>query len=907
VSIKSDRWIRRMAAERGMIDPFSPEQVRMADGHKIISYGTSSYGYDVRCAEEFKIFTNINSTIVDPKSFDEKSFVDFKGPVCIIPPNSFALASTVEYFRIPRSVLTVCLGKCVTGDTRVVDADTGAYVPITEMRWGKSTLAWNGWRLVPSKVSAFIPQGRREIFELRTRAGLRIRATANHPFRMLDRWVPLSDLRTGDRIAVAREIPVFGKTPLPDWEATLLGLMISEGQCDRSNHSQICTTGDPALVSLVESTSAVALLAQVGGINSWRDTQGLNVGVAEAFVPPKVFTAPETAVRLFLQAVFSVGADISGAEVSIEFRSSSRRLAEDIHHLLLRFGVISLIRENVMQGAAGRCEIRIAGEDEIQRFAQRVGFLADSSKQRRLEKMLASCSSVVESARVAGLGSAGDGSLGSPTDGPLWDEVEQITPAGFDDVYDITVPTLHNFVANDFIVHNSTYARCFSGDTRVALVDGSAPTLEEMASRDESGEIFWGYSIGPNGRLIVTYLDAPRFVGRDSLLEIELDSGERIRATPDHRFMRRDGRMMPANELRPGDALMPLYRDLARGYEMVYQPIDGYLYSTHRLADEWNLRHEIYPDAPGTHRHHIDFDRRNNRPTNIQRLPAREHIRLHNDENYGSDFDAMAHGIAIRQALLMRSKDPEWREHFARVQTERAKDFWTAERYDAIRRRVIEARRNPSNETREAHRRATLRRFSEPGARLRHSRLMTEAWQRDDGQRRLRQAEVARGINLRVDISEETVRRALDDTGSIRGAAALLQCDRSVFRRSPEVIAKFRGTPAYRNHKVVAVRQVPGNHDVYCLTVPEAGNFALQSGVFVKNCGIIVNVTPLEPEWEGHVTLEFSNTTPLPAKIYANEGVAQMLFFESDEVCETSYRDRGGKYQGQRGVTLPKA
>jgi len=80
----------------------------------------------------------------------------------------------------------------------------------------------------------------------------------------------------------------------------------------------------------------------------------------------------------------------------------------------------------------------------------------------------------------------------------------------------------------------------------------------------------------------------------------------------------------------------------------------------------------------------------------------------------------------------------------------------------------------------------------------------------------------------------------------------------------------------------------------------------LESGVFVRNCGIIVNVTPFEPEWEGYVTLEFSNTTPLPAKIYANEGVAQVIFFESDEVCETSYKDRGGKYQGQHGVTLPK-
>ena len=94
-----------------MIEPFEPGQVRVANGHRIVSYGTSSYGYDVRCAAEFKIFTNINSTIVDPKDFDAESFVDFGGEVCIIPPNSFALARTVEYFRIPRNVLTVCLGK----------------------------------------------------------------------------------------------------------------------------------------------------------------------------------------------------------------------------------------------------------------------------------------------------------------------------------------------------------------------------------------------------------------------------------------------------------------------------------------------------------------------------------------------------------------------------------------------------------------------------------------------------------------------------------------------------------------------------------------------------------------------------------------------------------------------------
>jgi deoxycytidine triphosphate deaminase len=101
------------------------------------------------------------------------------------------------------------------------------------------------------------------------------------------------------------------------------------------------------------------------------------------------------------------------------------------------------------------------------------------------------------------------------------------------------------------------------------------------------------------------------------------------------------------------------------------------------------------------------------------------------------------------------------------------------------------------------------------------------------------------------------------------------------------------------------VRAPAGDHDVYCLTVPEAGNFALAAGCFVRNCGIITNVTPFEPEWEGYVTLEISNTTPLPAKIYANEGIAQVLFFRG-EPPEVSYGDKKGKYQKQHGVTLPR-
>ena len=559
MSIKSDKWIKRMAKEHQIIVPFEDRQVREG----VISYGLSSYGYDIRVANEFKIFTNVNSTIVDPKNFDEQSFVDFKGDVCIVPPNSFALARTVEYFRIPRNVLTICLGK-------------------------------------------------------------------------------------------------------------------------------------------------------------------------------------------------------------------------------------------------------------------------------------------------------------------------------------------------------STYARCFRGDTRVALLDGTAPTLEEMAERALKGEKFWGYSVGPLGRIIVTLLEAPRYIGRDALIEINLDNQEGVHCTPDHQFIRRDGCLAAADELRPGHSLMPLYRQLARGYEMVYQPINGHLLPTHRLADEWNIRHGIYRDTPNTHRHHRDYDRRNNVPWNIERMPASEHIRLHNSESYGENFDRDQHGQAIRDAFERLLQDPIWRERYTQVQRDRATHFWNGEAYTEARAKLCEKRRESwTGERRAQQREAMQRYFSDMAHRQRVSEHSKAAWIRDDGTRRERQREIARRINTREEISSERVLTALDQMGSIRGAARLLGCDRAVFRRFPELIAAFRGTRKL-NHKIEDIRELPGDHDVYCLTVPEAGNFALEAGVFVSNCGIIVNVTPFEPEWEGFATLEISNTTPLPAKIYANEGIAQVVFFESDEVCEVSYADKKGKYQAQRDITLPK-
>jgi dCTP deaminase len=144
--IKSDRWIRQMALEHGMIEPFQDRQVREG----VVSYGLSSYGYDIRVGDEFKIFTNINNTVIDPKNFDPRSFVDIKADICIVPPNSFALAHTIEYFRIPRDILTICLGKSTY-------ARCGIIVNVTpfEPEWeGTVTLEISNTTPLPAKIYA---------------------------------------------------------------------------------------------------------------------------------------------------------------------------------------------------------------------------------------------------------------------------------------------------------------------------------------------------------------------------------------------------------------------------------------------------------------------------------------------------------------------------------------------------------------------------------------------------------------------------------------------------------------------------------------------------------------------------------------------------------------------------------
>lgn len=524
MGLKPDHWIRKMALEHGMIEPFVEKQTREG----VISYGVSSYGYDMRVADEFKIFTNVYSTVVDPKDFSPQSMVDFKGDVCIVPPNSFALARSVEYFRIPRNVLTLTVGKCVTGDTRVVDGVTGEYVPIKEFALRSTTVGLSGNKLHTLAVDHFLPQGVKPVYEVKTKRGLRIEATANHPFLCFTGWVPLSDLQVGDKIGTAKSIPVWGKTPIPDWEAILLGLMISEGQCYTPGNSPTYTSADPIMAEVLRKcveegwNGSITYKGRFGYrlVNKpgrgghvthnkatlWLTSYGLNVSALAKFVPQVIFAAPKATVVLFLRALFTGDGSVqyNDHRTRVEYYTASRRLAEDVQHLLSRFGIIATILAKKSASNRVAYTVGIYDQNHVCTFFDEIGFWPGSQKQLKWENEYRDLTEHNESAHVKteviphqvwtlirekvyaqgksmnsfGLNPnfatsptvqvvrktaelLGDESLAAIANSDiLWDTVVSIDYVGEKEVFDISVPSAQNFVANNIIVHNSTYARC---------------------------------------------------------------------------------------------------------------------------------------------------------------------------------------------------------------------------------------------------------------------------------------------------------------------------------------------------------------------------------------------------------------------------------------------------------------
>lgn len=501
-------------------------------------------------------------------------------------------------------------------------------------------------------------------------------------------------------------------------------------------------------------------------------------------------------------------------------------------------------------------------------------------------------------------------------------------------------------------VGKSTYARCFTGDTKVALVNGEALSFIELIERASKGERFWGYSINDTGEIVVTELIEPRFIAHEKILEIVLDNDEVISCTPDHKFISRDGQEIEAKDLTIGQSLFPLYRYVARGYETVVQQTSFTWAPTHRLADHWNIRHGVYTVGSNEHRHHIDHNRRNNIPINIMRVDASAHIKHHNEERaLDTDFIERMSDIQ-KESFSRNSKDPIWYNKFVEKCKAAAHRFWHDKDLEEARKahheKLLERMENMTIEER-ANRSERMRIYSIlESSKLRASNLLKTLWK--DPLFRAAKIEHAGKLNLREDITEKHLEDALKKTGTIDGAAAMLKCDRATFRRYPEILTKFKslsaseklteeivikelsrsgsvgraayrlgvliedifkfnnavekfyGTPIAANHKVKEIRLINKTEDVYCLTAPEFSNFALESGVFVKNCGAIVNVTPIEPGFEGNIVIEVSNSTRLPLKIYANQGISQFIFFKARDNCNVSYSDRKGKYQGQTSI-----
>jgi deoxycytidine triphosphate deaminase/intein/homing endonuclease len=488
--IKNDIWITEMA-QKGMISPFESSLIRKLQpdssvvSQPVISYGLSSYGYDIRLSSsEFRIFRHIPGTVIDPKNFNPQNLestqlhTDESGSYFILPAHSYGLGVALEKLEVPANITVICIGKCLTGDTKIVDAATGAYLPIKEFAGGQTASYREEKGIIKTAATAVIPQGVKPIYQVTTKKGAVIQATSNHPFLTETGWKPLEELTSGVKIATPKSIPIFGNGDLTIDEATLLGLMISEGQCHTPGNSPTFTSEDEVLVNTLKSCVKTVLdqevtykgkdfgyrlVNQVGRgrvvthnrANLWLQSYGLNVGALGKFVPQQVFTAPKVVVAAFLRALFSGDGSVylvgestrAKPTLAVEYCSISERLIRDVHHLLLRFGIPSQIR--VRKPANGRNAYVLAfqSSEAVLKFFNEIGFLPDSIKQRRFEEKMYSILLATKSRPQV-------------HDHILWDEIKSIECAGMEEVYDISVPGLENFVANDIIVHNSTYARC---------------------------------------------------------------------------------------------------------------------------------------------------------------------------------------------------------------------------------------------------------------------------------------------------------------------------------------------------------------------------------------------------------------------------------------------------------------
>ncbi len=442
-----------------------------------------------------------------------------------------------------------------------------------------------------------------------------------------------------------------------------------------------------------------------------------------------------------------------------------------------------------------------------------------------------------------------------------------------------------------YIVEGDSAGGCFSGDTKVALADGRDLSFRELAEEARQGKEHFCYTVLPDGTLGIERVLHPRKTRTNAeVLDVLLDNDEQITCTPDHLFMLRDGHYRRADELRPGDSLMPLYRQLSRigqritieGYELAWDPSRARWIFTHLLADAHNLRHGVYAERAGAHRHHLDFNKRNNNPTNVRRLTSEEHLETHRQQatktlgrsdvleklrtlrqsdSYRAHIRQTMLKPAMREILRQRARrqwqDPTYKQFMA----EKFLEFYrrSPEYRERSRQRLVEAQQahwgQKANRAKQAERTKAFYQ-KHPHARERLAQTASAQWE-DPGLRRWRSEQTQRQW---TETFRAQRRQAYDQTylrHSLRFLADVIQQqgDAQAYERLRRakrnnnllkfetLCRRFFGgnaqsaieAAARHNHRVVAVRARAERVDVYDLEVPGTHNFALASGVFVHN------------------------------------------------------------------------
>jgi DNA gyrase subunit B len=443
-----------------------------------------------------------------------------------------------------------------------------------------------------------------------------------------------------------------------------------------------------------------------------------------------------------------------------------------------------------------------------------------------------------------------------------------------------------------FIVEGDSAGGCFTGDTEIALASGRSITFEDLVKEHEAGKTHYCYTVEDDGKIDLERIRNPRLTQEDAdLVEVTLDNGEPIKCTPDHEFMLRDGTYCEAQNLQRGQSLMPLYRKVSDtaedgitidGYEMVKQPVmNDFWEFTHLLADRYNIQSGEYSTEAGDHKHHINFNKRNNRPDNIERLPKGEHLELHrehaektlHDDEVQEELRELRQSEAFRKMMSARMQEeetaellreqakeqweddeyeeymreawweyyennPEYRERVHERLTRYAREYWADEEHREEQSERIEEYYENNPEAIEQRRKEAEDQWDDEELRQWRSKKTEEQWTEEFREQRMEsynQTYFENTIPFMKGILEEDgnlekyteKRQAADNPNLLRKDTTI----EKFFEGESELIEAVRA----HNHTVESVQELDETADVYDIEVPGTHNFALEAGVFVHN------------------------------------------------------------------------